>query len=44
MGNALREDCRLEEAMQCYRRALKLKPDHPHGWNNYANALKDAGK
>ena len=44
MGNALREDSRLDEAMQCYKQAIKLKPDHPHGWNNYANALKDAGE
>ena len=43
MGNALREDSRLDEALHCYRTALQLKPDHPHGWNNLANALKDKG-
>lgn len=26
MGNALREDSRLDEALQCYRTALQLKP------------------
>jgi hypothetical protein len=21
-----------------------MKPDHPHGWNNMGNALKDKGE
>ena len=28
LGNALREQGRVEEALACYRRALALKPDH----------------
>lgn len=33
----------LEEAINCYRTALGLKPDHPHAYNNLGNALKDKG-
>jgi tetratricopeptide (TPR) repeat protein len=43
-GNALRDSGRLDEALQCYRSALEMKPDHPHGWNNMGNALKDRGE
>ena len=43
-GNALRDSGQLDEALQCYRSALEMKPDHPHGWNNMGNALKDKGE
>lgn len=34
LGNALKEDNRLDEAIESYRAALRLKPDHPHAYSN----------
>lgn len=31
----------LQEAINCYRTTLRLKPDHPHAYNNLGNAMKD---
>jgi protein O-GlcNAc transferase len=39
LGNAYRELGRLEESINCYRTALRLKPDHPHAYNNLGNAV-----
>lgn len=32
---------RTQEAINCYRTTLRLKPDHPHAYNNLGNAMKD---
>lgn len=29
----------LDEAIQCYRSSLRLKPDHPHAYNNLGISL-----
>lgn len=34
VGNALKEESRLDEAINAYRAALHLKADHPHAYNN----------
>jgi len=34
IGNALKEESRLDEAINAYRAALHLKADHPHAYNN----------
>ena len=34
----------LDEAVACYRRALKLKPDYAEAHYNLGNALQDQGK
>lgn len=33
--------CGSQEAINCYRTTLRLKPDHPHAYNNLGNAMKD---
>ena len=44
LGNALKDQGKLEDAAACYRRALKLKPDFAPAHNNLGNALNDQGK
>ena len=44
LGNALKDQQKLEEAAACWRRAVELKPDHVEAHNNLANALRDQGK
>ena len=44
LGNALKEQGKLDEAVACYRRALELKPDFAEAHNNLGIALKDQGK
>ncbi|CAN0348796.1 unnamed protein product, partial [Ectocarpus sp. 8 AP-2014] len=34
-------DVHIFEAIDCYRTTLRLKPDHPHAYNNLGNAMKD---
>ena len=34
---------RLDEAINAYRSALHLKPDHPHAYNNLGNAMIEKG-
>jgi len=46
LANAVREKggpSALDEAILCYRSALRLKPDHPHAYNNLGNALRAKG-
>ena len=31
-------------AIECYKRAIELKPDNPGAYNNWGMALKDRGK
>jgi len=43
LGQALRADGRLDEAVAEYRRALELRPSSGNAWYVYANALKAKG-
>lgn len=38
---ASKSGCASQEAINCYRTTLRLKPDHPHAYNNLGNAMKD---
>ncbi|OXI92087.1 glycosyltransferase [Burkholderia sp. AU31652] len=42
LGNMLRENGRLDDAIAHYRRAVGLRPDYPEAHNNLGNALRDA--
>jgi predicted O-linked N-acetylglucosamine transferase (SPINDLY family) len=44
MGNALREQGKLEEAIEAYNKALAIKPDYADAYINMGNALQDQGK
>jgi tetratricopeptide (TPR) repeat protein len=44
LGNALRAQGKLDEAVAAYRRALQLQPRDAEAHNNLGNALKDQGK
>ncbi len=44
LGVAFQELGRPDEALACYRRAVKLKPDHAAVHRNLGVALKDQGK
>ena len=44
MGNVLKDQGKLEEAIEAYKKALSLKPDYADAYNNMGNALKDQGK
>ena len=44
MGNALKDQGKLDEAIAAYNKALSIKPDHADAYNNMGNALKDQGK
>lgn len=39
LGNALKEQDKLDEAINAYRAALHLKPDHPHAYNNLGTCV-----
>ena len=43
MGNALKDTGDLEAAIDSYKQALKIKPDHADAYNNMGNALKAKG-
>ena len=43
-GNALREQTRPWEALQCYGQAFLINPDHFSAWNNYGNVLRELGQ
>jgi hypothetical protein len=43
-GNALREQTRPHEALECYARAFLIEPDHFSAWNNYGNVLREVGQ
>ena len=40
MGNALKEQGKLEEAIEAYNKALAIKPDYAEAYNNMGIALK----
>ena len=44
LGQAYRSLGRLEEAAQCYREAIALKPDHVTAYNNLGSVLQESGK
>ena len=44
MGNALKEQGKLEEAIEAYNKALAIKPDYADAYNNMGIALKEQGK
>ena len=44
MGNALKEQGKLEEAIEAYNKALAIKPDYAEAYNNMGNALQEQGK
>ena len=44
LGNSLKEQGKLDEAVACYRRALELKPNYAEAHNNLGAALQDRGK
>ena len=44
MGNALKNQGRLDDAKACLQRALQIKPDYAEAHNNLGNALKDQGR
>ena len=44
MGNALKDQGKLEEAIEAYNKALAIKPDYAEAYNNMGNALQDQGK
>ena len=44
MGNALKEQGKLDEAIASYNKALSIKPDYAEAYNNMGNALQDQGK
>ena len=44
LGNALREQGKLDEAVACCRRATELKPDSAEAHSNLGIALKEQGK
>ena len=44
MGNVLKDQGKLDEAIASYRQALTLKTDYAEAYNNMGVALKDQGK
>jgi tetratricopeptide (TPR) repeat protein len=44
LGNALRDQGKLPEAIAEFREAMRLKPDYAGAHNNLGNALRDQGK
>ena len=44
MGIALKEQGKLEEAIEAYNKALAIKPDYAEAYNNMGIALKEQGK
>ena len=44
MGNTLKEQSKLKEAIVAYNKALAVKPDYAEAYNNMGIALQDQGK
>ena len=44
MGNALKEQGKLDEAIEAFTKALSIQPDNTAAYNNMGNVLKDQGK
>ena len=41
MGNALKEQGKLEEAIEAYNKALAIKPDYAEAYSNMGVILKE---
>ena len=44
LGNALKDQGKLDEAIAAYRQAIGIKPDYAEAHSNLGNALKEQGK
>ena len=44
MGNALKGQGKLEEAIEAFNKAIKLRPENAEANNNMGNALKEQGR
>jgi predicted O-linked N-acetylglucosamine transferase (SPINDLY family) len=44
LGNALKEQGKLDEAVACYRRVLETKPDDAEAYNNLASTFGEQGR
>ena len=44
LGNVLGEQDYLDEAMACYRRAWRLKPDYAAAMSNLGTTLRELGE
>ena len=44
MGNALREQGKIDEAIEAYTKALTIKPDYAEAHNNMGNAFQEQGR
>jgi tetratricopeptide (TPR) repeat protein len=44
LGNALRDQGKLDEAVTAFRRAIKVRPDYAEAHSNLGLALRDQGK
>ena len=44
MGNALKEQSKLEEAIEAFNKALSIKPNYAEAYNNMGNILQEQGK
>ena len=44
LGNALKDQGKLEDAVAAFHKALELKPDHAEAHSNLGSALKEQGK
>ena len=44
LGNALKDQGKLEEAIAAYRKAVSIKPDLAEAHSNLGNALRDQGR
>ena len=43
MGIVLKDQGKLEEAIEAYNKALSMKPDYAEAYNNMGVVLKDKG-
>ncbi|MGA0410562.1 MAG: tetratricopeptide repeat protein, partial [Candidatus Nanopelagicaceae bacterium] len=44
MGNAFKEQGKLEEAIEAYKKALSFRPDHAMSYNNMGIVFGNQGK
>ena len=44
MGVTLKDQGKLDEAIEAYNKCISLKPDYADAYYNMGNALKDQGK